>query len=93
MLNIQPISELRNYTKVLKDVKKGAPVILTKNGKSRYVISAIEDLDADVINEEIDTQMYERLAGKWRQAQGEAARLTEDEFWGEIDEQRGKRNL
>ena len=32
MPNIKPISDLRNYTEVLRDVEEGAPVFLTKNG-------------------------------------------------------------
>ena len=29
---IKPVSDLRNYPEVLKDVKSGSPVYLTKNG-------------------------------------------------------------
>ena len=32
MTTIKPISELRNYPDILKEVKVGAPVYLTKNG-------------------------------------------------------------
>ena len=32
MLQIRPVSELRNYNKVLDKVKKDNPVFLTKNG-------------------------------------------------------------
>ncbi len=42
MPNIKPISDLRNYGEVLRDVSVGAPVFLTKNGRGRY---AIIDLD------------------------------------------------
>ena len=38
MPNIKPISDLRNYTEVLRDVAVGAPVFLTKNGRGRYAI-------------------------------------------------------
>jgi len=40
---IKPVSDLRNYPEVLKGVKVGQPVYLTKNGKGRYVIIDIED--------------------------------------------------
>ena len=40
---IKPVSDLRNYPDVLKDVKVGQPVYLTKNGKGRYVLIDIED--------------------------------------------------
>ncbi len=38
MPNIKPISDLRNYSDVLRDVSVGAPVFLTKNGRGRYAI-------------------------------------------------------
>lgn len=40
---IKPVSDLRNYPEVLKDVKIGQPVYLTKNGKGRYVLIDIDD--------------------------------------------------
>lgn len=43
---IKPVSELRNYPDVLKNVKVGQPVYLTKNGTGRYVIIDIEDYSA-----------------------------------------------
>ncbi|GHV83578.1 prevent-host-death protein [Spirochaetia bacterium] len=45
MPNIKPVSDLRNYTEVLHDIAVGAPVFLTKNGRGRYVILAIEDFE------------------------------------------------
>ena len=45
MPNIKPISDLRNYSDVLRDVSIGAPVFLTENGKGRYVILDIQDYD------------------------------------------------
>jgi prevent-host-death family protein len=38
MPNIKPVSDLRNYNEVLRDVAVGAPVYLTKNGRGRYAI-------------------------------------------------------
>lgn len=46
MPNIRPISDLRNYSEVLRDVTVGAPVFLTKNGQGRYVILDIQDYEA-----------------------------------------------
>lgn len=43
MPNIKPISELRNYGEVLRDVAVGAPVFLTKNGHGRYAVLDIEE--------------------------------------------------
>lgn len=45
MPNIKPVSDLRNYTDVLKDVSVGEPVFLTKNGRGRYAIIDIEEYE------------------------------------------------
>ena len=42
---IKPVSDLRNYAEVLKDISSGSPVYLTKNGRSRYVILDMEDYE------------------------------------------------
>lgn len=45
MPNIKPVSDLRNYTEVLRDIAVGEPVFLTKNGRGRYVIVDMEDYE------------------------------------------------
>lgn len=45
MPNIKPISDLRNYSDVLRDVSIGAPVFLTKNGRGRYAIIDIQEYE------------------------------------------------
>lgn len=45
MPNIRPISDLRNYSEVLRDVAAGAPVFLTKNGRGKYAIVDIQDYE------------------------------------------------
>ena len=45
MLNIKPISDLRNYTEVLRDVEEGSPVFLTKNGRGKYAILDMHDYE------------------------------------------------
>lgn len=45
MPNIKPISDLRNYTEVLKETTEGSPVFLTKNGRGEYVIMDMQDYD------------------------------------------------
>ena len=42
MPNIKPVSDLRNYTEVLKAIGPNTPVFLTKNGRGRYVIQDME---------------------------------------------------
>ena len=38
MPNIKPVSDLRNYSEVLRDIDIGQPVFLTKNGRGKYAI-------------------------------------------------------
>lgn len=45
MPNIKPISDLRNYTEVLKEVSEGAPIFLTKNGRGEYVVMDMKEYD------------------------------------------------
>ncbi len=45
MPNIKPISDLRNYTEVLRDVEVGSPVFLTKNGRGKYAIVDMYDYE------------------------------------------------
>ncbi len=45
MPNIKPISDLRNYAEVLRDVSMGEPVFLTKNGRGRFAILTIDDYE------------------------------------------------
>ena len=45
MPNIKPVSDLRNYTDVLRDIAVGEPVFLTKNGRGRYAIVDMEEYE------------------------------------------------
>ncbi len=45
MPNIKPVSDLRNYNEVLKDIAVGEPVFLTKNGRGKYAIVDIEEFE------------------------------------------------
>lgn len=58
---IKPVSELRNYPDVLKEVGVGHPVYLTKNGTGRYVLIDI----ADYANVEAAAQLnFELMRGR-----------------------------
>lgn len=79
MPNIKPISELRNYGEVLRDVAIGSPVFLTKNGRGRYAVLDIEEY-----------KEYEKLLA-WRQLKSELdkGRLSgESEGWLEANDVR-----
>lgn len=45
MPKIKPISDLRKYNEVLRDVSVGEPVFLTKNGRGRYALVDIADYE------------------------------------------------
>lgn len=45
MPNIKPISDLRNYTEVLKEVQINRPVYLTRDGRGAYAIVDMNELD------------------------------------------------
>lgn len=45
MPNIKPISELRNYTNVVKEVSYGSRVYLTKNGHGHIALINMHELD------------------------------------------------
>ena len=45
MPNRSPVSDLRNYTEVLRDISVGEPVFLTKNGRGRYAIVDMEEYE------------------------------------------------
>lgn len=74
MPNIKPISDLRNYNEVLRDIAIGEPVFLTKNGRGKFVI--------------IDINEYEKLNASLRLmsqlAQGEQA--GREKGWLSIEE-------
>lgn len=45
MPNIKPISDLRNYNEVLRDIAIGEPVFLTKNGRGKFAIVDINEYE------------------------------------------------
>ena len=45
MPNIKPVSDLRNYNEVLRDIAVGEPVFLTKNGRGRYAIVDMQEYE------------------------------------------------
>lgn len=45
MPNIKPVSDLRNYTEVLKEVDESNRVYLTRNGHGQYGILTMAEID------------------------------------------------
>ena len=69
MPNIKPVSDLRNYGEVLRDVAVGCPVFLTRNGHGRYAILDMEEY-----------QEYERIkAMQWLMGELEKGRRSGEE--------------
>ncbi len=77
MPNIKPVSDLRNYGEVLRDVAVGQPVFLTKNGHGRYAVIDIEEY-----------REYERMkAMSWLLSELDKGRLAgESDGWLPADE-------
>ena len=74
MPNIKPISDLRNYTKVLEEVAPDAPVYLTKNGRGKYAVVDIDEYE----RQQATIQLFAALA-KGEQSAKEQGWLTIDE--------------
>lgn len=77
MPSILPISDLRNYTDVLKEVDNKKRVYLTRNGHGAYAIMTLAEADA------LDRIKAGRaLAADLKRAEGRA----EGEGWIDADE-------
>ena len=64
MPNIRPVSDLRNYAEVLKEISFDEPVFLTKNGRGRYAIVDMEEYEK--------TKAIIKLMGKLTEAEKSA---------------------
>ena len=75
--NIKPVSDLRNYGEVLRDVAVGQPVFLTKNGHGRYAVLDMEEY-----------REYEKMkAMNWLLAELDKGRISgEQDGWLPADE-------
>ncbi len=74
MPNIKPLSDLINYTDVLRDIAVGEPVFLTKNGRGRYVIVDMEEYEK--------TQAIIKLMGELSKGEKSA----QEKGWADIAE-------
>ena len=79
MINIRPISDLRNkFTEIEELVKEGEPVYLTKNGYGTMVVMSIEEYAS--LTERIDA----KLAEAERIAEATPIRYSHEEIFGKI---------
>jgi len=58
MPNIKPVSDLRNYNEVLRDISIGAPVFLTKNGRGRYAILDMAEYEKTQASIRLMNELY-----------------------------------
>lgn len=59
MPNIKPVSDLRSYNEVLRDIEVGEPVFLTKNGRGKYVILDIKEYQKSQATIKLLSQLME----------------------------------
>ena len=45
MPSIVPISDLKNYSEVLRSCEQGSTVYLTKNGRGKYVVQSLSEYE------------------------------------------------
>ena len=87
MPNIKPISDLRNYGEVLRDVAVGSPVFLTKNGHGRYAVLDIEEYKDYEKDRALKTLMRE--LDKGRISGEENGWIPAEEVWARLEERYG----
>lgn len=88
MPNIKPISDLRNYSEVLRDVTEGSPVFLTKNGRGRYAILDMQDYEKT----QATLHLLDELA-KGRKSGETEGWLTPDEMRAHFDARANEENI
>lgn len=64
MANISPVSDLRDYKKVLSKVSEGSPAYLTVNGRGKYVVYDIKDQEEIEKSKAMLSLMLELESGK-----------------------------
>ncbi|MHC1684857.1 MAG: type II toxin-antitoxin system prevent-host-death family antitoxin [Clostridiaceae bacterium] len=81
MIKIRPISDLRNkFTEIEKEVSKGEPVFLTKNGYGSMVVMSLKKYS------ELTDGIEEKLDEADRVAEESDIRYSSDEVFGGIRE-------
>jgi len=63
MPKIKPVSDLRNYNEVLKEITVGDPVFLTKNGRGRFAILDIEEYEKNQATIKLLSKLMEAEKG------------------------------
>ena len=77
MPNIVPISDLKNYSEVLRSCDDGATVYLTKNGRGKYVVQSLVEYER--------LQATVKLLGKGMDSVRREGGLTIDEAFAGLE--------
>ena len=79
MLDIRPVSDLRNkFSEIEETVKSGQPVYLTKNGYGSMVVLSLEQYAA--LTDDVELRLDEAD----RAAAADSVRYTEEEVFGRV---------
>lgn len=79
MLDIRPVSDLRNkFSEIEETVKSGQPVYLTKNGYGSMVVLSLEQYAA--LTDEVELRLDEAD----RAAAADSVRYTEEEVFSRV---------
>ena len=79
MLDIRPVSDLRNkFSEIEETVKGGQPVYLTNNGYGSMVVLSLEQYAA--LTDEVELRLDEAD----RAAAADSVRYTEEEVFGRV---------
>ncbi len=82
MPNIMPISELRNYSNVVKNVKYGSRVYLTKNGYDQ--ITMINTKELDELEKQLALYKFRLEMEKGERSIVEEGSISSDDLWKEL---------
>ena len=91
MPNIKPISELRNYSNVVNEVKYGSRVYLTKNGHGQIAMVDMKELDE--MEKELALYRFKRKMEDGERAIIEEGTASSDDMWKEGRKMQAFRNL
>ena len=81
MINIRPVSDLRNkFTEIEESVKQGQPVYLTKNGYGSMVVLSLEQYAS--LTDEIEIKLDEAD----KAAAADSVRYTKEEVFDRVRE-------
>ena len=91
MPNIKPISELRNYTSVVNEVKYGSRVYLTKNGHGQIAMIDMQELDE--MEKELALYRFRLEMEKGERSILEEGTVSSDDMLGKGRKMQAFRNL